>query len=155
MNTLKQEVGDDISVCTLNILHKVSSLPSLLAINLVKVEIWIVQWVTWPHVVHLTTELYLGASYTESNHWPVWCPYIFCCWRYVFYFSRDLTRLLNWSFMHICWWELLALCHHTEKFGDHSHSSDGLEEKCFIENMNLINMNCQWKNWVDWLTTKR
>ena len=34
----KQEVGDDLSVCVLNILPKVSSLPSLLSINLVKVE---------------------------------------------------------------------------------------------------------------------
>ena len=34
-----QEVGDDSNVCVLNILPKVSSLPSLLAINLVKIEI--------------------------------------------------------------------------------------------------------------------
>ena len=35
----KQEFGDDLSVCALNILPKVSSLPMLLAINLMKVEI--------------------------------------------------------------------------------------------------------------------
>ena len=35
----KQEVGDDWSVCVINILPKVSSLPSLLAINLMKMEI--------------------------------------------------------------------------------------------------------------------
>ena len=35
----KQKVGDDLSVCVLHILPKVSSLPDLLAINLMKVEI--------------------------------------------------------------------------------------------------------------------
>ena len=35
----KQEVDDDLSVCVMNILPKVSSLPSLLAINLMKMEI--------------------------------------------------------------------------------------------------------------------
>ena len=39
LNILQQKDGDDLSVCVLNILPKVSSLPSLLAINLVKVEI--------------------------------------------------------------------------------------------------------------------
>ena len=37
----EQEVGDNLSVCVLNILPKVSSLANLLAINLVKVEIYI------------------------------------------------------------------------------------------------------------------
>ena len=36
---VKQEVGDDLSVSVLDILPKVSSLPSLLAINLMKMEI--------------------------------------------------------------------------------------------------------------------
>ena len=36
---LKQEVGDDLHVCMMNILPKVSNLPSLLAINLMKMEI--------------------------------------------------------------------------------------------------------------------
>ena len=36
---LKREVDDDLSVCMLNILPKVRSLPNLLAIDLVKVEI--------------------------------------------------------------------------------------------------------------------
>ena len=44
-NKITQELGDDISVCVLNILPKVSSLPSLLAINLVKVEMQIFQTV--------------------------------------------------------------------------------------------------------------
>ena len=36
---IQQEVGEDLSICMLNILPKVISLPSWLAINLVKVEI--------------------------------------------------------------------------------------------------------------------
>ena len=35
----EEEAGDDLSVCVMNILLKVSSLPSLLAINLMKMEI--------------------------------------------------------------------------------------------------------------------
>ena len=35
----QQEVGDDLSVCVLNILPKTNNLPSLLPINLVKVKI--------------------------------------------------------------------------------------------------------------------
>ena len=35
----RKEVGDDLSVCVLNILLKVSSLPILLAVNFTKVEI--------------------------------------------------------------------------------------------------------------------
>ena len=35
----KQEVRDNLSVCVLNILPKVSSVPNVLAINVVKVEI--------------------------------------------------------------------------------------------------------------------
>ena len=39
LKDIKQEVGDDLSVCMMNILPKFSSLPSLLAINLRKMEI--------------------------------------------------------------------------------------------------------------------
>ena len=35
----EEEAGDDLSVCVMNILLKVSSLPSLLAIDLMKMEI--------------------------------------------------------------------------------------------------------------------
>ena len=42
----QQEVGNDLSVCGLNILPKVSSLRRLLAINLVKVEMKIFQTFT-------------------------------------------------------------------------------------------------------------
>ena len=37
-NYIKKEVHDDLSVCVLNILSKVSNLPNLLAINIVKAE---------------------------------------------------------------------------------------------------------------------
>ena len=36
----KQEVGDDLSVCVLNLLLEVSTLLSLVAINLVKGSCW-------------------------------------------------------------------------------------------------------------------
>ena len=36
---LEEEAGDDLSVCVMNILPKVSRPPSLLAINLMKMEI--------------------------------------------------------------------------------------------------------------------
>ena len=39
LKDIKQEVGDDLSVCMMNILPKFSSLPILLAINLRKMEI--------------------------------------------------------------------------------------------------------------------
>ena len=62
----EQELGDDLSVCAMNILPKVSSLPSLLAINLMKMEICIFQTITWPHVVRLIEGSCLGASSTMS-----------------------------------------------------------------------------------------
>ena len=43
---VKQEVGGDLSACVLDIFPKVSSLPSLLAINLMKMEKKIFQTVT-------------------------------------------------------------------------------------------------------------
>ena len=94
---LLQEVGDDLSVCVLNILPKVSSLCDLM----------------WPHVVHLIKGSCLGASYTKL----AWCRYIFCSWRYVFYLSCNSTRPVRWNSM-----QFLAVCHHFENFGDHRYS---------------------------------
>ena len=36
--SFKQEIGDDLSVCVVNLLPVVSTLPSLVAISLMKVE---------------------------------------------------------------------------------------------------------------------
>ena len=77
----EQEVSDDLSICMMNILHKVSSLPSSLAINLMKIEIQTFQAVTWSHLGHLIKGSCLGASETMSAP----SQYIFCRWRYVFY----------------------------------------------------------------------
>ena len=96
LNIWEQEVSDDLSICMMNILHKVSSLPSSLAINLMKIEIQIFQAVTWPHLGHLIKGSCLGASETMSAP----SQYIFCRWRYVFYYSSDPTRLLYWGVMH-------------------------------------------------------
>ena len=111
----KQEVDDDLSVCMLNILPKVNSLPSLLAIILMKMEIEIFQTVTWPHVDHLIKGSCMGVSNTKSTRL---CWYNLCRWRYVFYLSREPTRPLRWDAMHIYGWELLTSCHHPEKFYD-------------------------------------
>ena len=114
----EQEVSDDLSICMMNILHKVSSLPSSLAINLMKIEIQTFQAVTWSHLGHLIKGSCLGASETMSAP----SQYIFCRWRYVFYLSLDPTRPLRWDVMCIYGWELVAACHHPEKFGHNSHS---------------------------------
>ena len=39
LKKMRTEVGDDLSICVMNILPKVISLPSLLAINFRKIEI--------------------------------------------------------------------------------------------------------------------
>ena len=118
----KQEVDDDLSVCMMNIIPKVNSLPSLLAISLMKMEIEIFQTVTWPHVDHLIKGSCLIASNTKSPPCLLWCRYIFCRWRYVFYLSREPTRPLRWDVMRIYGWELLPACHQPEKFSDYRHS---------------------------------
>ena len=62
-----KKVGDDLSVCVLNILPKGSSLPSFLAINLRKEQIYIFQTFTSPHIGHLIKKSCLGAPCL------VWC----------------------------------------------------------------------------------
>ena len=91
----QQEVGDGLSVCVLNILPKVSSLLSLLAINVMKVEIQIFQTVMSPHVGHLIKGSSLGTAHTTLAPCLVWYRYTFCRQKYVFYFSGDLKRSLH------------------------------------------------------------
>ena len=69
-------------VYRLNNLPKVSSLPSLLAIKLVKMEN--IDFSNRPHVGHLIKGSCLGASYTKSVPCLVWCRYIFCRLRMCF-----------------------------------------------------------------------
>ena len=134
-------------VCTLNILPKVNSVPSLLAINLVKMEN--IDFSNSLHVGHLIKESCLGASYTKSAPCLVWCRYIFCRLRYGFYLSRDPTKALRWDVMHIYGWELLAAYHHPEMFSDHRHSDSKTK-------------NTSSKTWIleictatDWIITRR
>ena len=98
----QQEFGNDLTVCVLNILHKTSGLPVLLASNL--------QTVRWTHVRHFIKRSWLEASYTNSALCPVWCPYTFYRRRYVFYLSSDLSVML------------LAAGHHSENFFGQRHS---------------------------------
>ena len=47
----KQEVGYDLNICKLNLLSKVSTLSSIVAISLGKMEMQIYKIVTWPPLV--------------------------------------------------------------------------------------------------------
>ena len=50
---MKQDANDDFSVCVLNLLPKVNTLPSLVVMTLAKVKTLIFLTVTWLHVGHL------------------------------------------------------------------------------------------------------
>ena len=93
---LKQEVGDDLSVGVLNILPKINSLPSLLHINLVKVEIWSCD-------LMLVKGLCLGASCVVSIH------------------SLQVDICILFVTVKI---SLIYMSDHPEKFGDHRHSDN-------------------------------
>ena len=80
--------------------------------------------ITWPHVGYFIKGSCLGGFYTKSAPCLVWCPYIFCRWRYVFYLSLEPTRPLHSGVMHIYGWELFAACNHSEKFDVHGHSDN-------------------------------
>ena len=117
----KQEVGDDLSVCVLNLFPKFNTMPSLVVISLVKVEILIFQIVTWSKG---HSALRFGTSHDKSSQFR--CSWVFCKCRYnVFSLSRDLTRPLHLGVMQIFGWELLAACHHLDKFGHHRHCDGG------------------------------
>ena len=122
----------------MNILPKVSSLPSLLAMNLVKMEH--IDFSNRPHVGHLVKGSCFGASYTKSATCLVSCRYIFCRLRHAFYLSHDPIKPLHLDVIHIYGWELLAACHHPEKFGDHRHS----DSKRKNASVDLINMDNHW-----------
>ena len=89
---VQQEAGDDLSFCELHVFPQVCSLPSLLAINLMKMEIQIFQTVAWPHVDHLNKGSCLGASTTKPEPCLLWCRCIFSKWRYIWK-SNALTLL--------------------------------------------------------------
>ena len=106
-----------LSVCVLNIHPKACP---FMAIKLTKVEIKIFQTVMWPHFAHLTKESCWEVSSTKLAACPVSWTYIFYRLKQVLYLSRDPTRAFNWGAMHIYGWEILAACHHPEKFSGDS-----------------------------------
>ena len=106
-----------------------------------------------PHVGHLIKASCLGASYTKSAPCLVWYRYSFCRLRYVFYLSRDPTKPLRWDVMHIHGWELLAACHHSEKFGDHRHSDS--KRKTLHQKRGSYKYVLPLKNWDERTTTRR
>ena len=76
----------------LTILPKVSSLQSLLIVDLMKVEIQIFQTVTRADVGHFIKGSCLEAPYTKPTPCLAWSPYIFCRCRYIFHLLCDPTR---------------------------------------------------------------
>ena len=70
--------------------------------------------------------LKVEASHGKSETLPSSVSMVFCKWRYNrFNLCRDLTRPPHWGVMRIYGWELLAICHHPDKFGDHGHCESG------------------------------
>ena len=90
------------------------SVPSLLAINLMKIEIEIFQTVPCHIFGHLIKGSCLGVSTTMWAPCLLWCRCMFCRWRYVFYLSRDPTGPFCWDVMRIYGRQLLATCHHPD-----------------------------------------
>ena len=71
----RKEVGDDLGICALNLLPEVYTLPSLVVINLVKVEIWLFKFVTWHHVttyIKTYVTLWVEAPHGKSPTCHVW-----------------------------------------------------------------------------------
>ena len=100
----------------LNIFLSLKSLPHLVAISREKVEIWIFQIVTWPHVHHLIKGScgFKGGSISRQVSTEPSLVLIgllqaetYCN---VFDLSHDMTRPPRWGVMQIYSWELLAVC---------------------------------------------
>ena len=77
----KEAVDDNFKDCVLYLISEVSTLPSLMAISLVKVEILVFQTDKWPLLVkwskgHMV--LSLGASNSNPAPYVIWCPQVFC-----------------------------------------------------------------------------
>ena len=144
----EQEVSDDLSTCMMNILHKVSSLPSSLAINLMKIEIQTFQAVTWSHLGHLIKGSCLGASETMSAP----SQYIFCRWRYVFIChltQQDHSVEMSCAFM-------------GESSSPHVTTLKSLVtigilifKRKNVSSKTSYNYILTPKNWVDWITNKQ
>ena len=83
--------------------------------------------------------LSMGACHCKSEPSLVCSSWIFCRWRYdVFSLSRDLTWSPHWACIQIYGWELLGLCHWTDKSCpcDHKHCGGG--------NIMLFNLSCNF-----------
>ena len=73
---------------------------------------------TWSNV-HVV--LRAADCHGKSASCQVWCPWVFCKWRYnVFNLSRDFTWSSQRRVILIYGWGLLAVCHHPDKSCDHS-----------------------------------
>ena len=83
------------------------------------------------HVGHLTKGSCLGNSYTKLAPCLVWCRYIFC--RLRMYFIRHVIPQNHFVDMSCIF------------MGESTSQHVQWEEKCLIENLDLINMYCHWK----------
>ena len=72
-HNIKQEVGDDLNVCMLQLLPEASTLPSLVVIILVKAEIEIFQIVARPHFGHIVKASY-GFKGGSLSQWVTTLP---------------------------------------------------------------------------------
>ena len=94
----------------------------------------------------------MGTSNTVSSPCLLWCWYIFCWWRYIFYLSRDQGRPLCWDVMCIYGWELLAVCTTLKSLVTIDIlivKRKDASSKTFYKNVLRL------KNWVDWITTRQ
>lgn len=70
--------------------------------------------------------LRVEACHSNSLPYLAQCPWVFCKGRYNrFNLWCHLTKPTHWGVMGICGWELLAVCHHNDKLGNHRHCENG------------------------------
>ena len=102
----------------LNLLPEVSTLPTVVAIK--TCESGDITW-SKDHVGFI-----IRAPHDKLASCLMWCPWVFCKWRYnVFKLPCDLTKPAHWGIMWIHGCELLAVCHHPDKFGGHKNCDSG------------------------------
>ena len=135
----------------LNIVPKVSSLPILLTINVVKMEN--IDFSNRPHIGHLIKGSCLGAACTKSAPYLVWCQYIICrFWMHFICHMTPQNHSVEMSFIfmgngtsqHVTNLKSLVTIGILIIWGKMLH------QKCGSYKYVL-----PLKNWIDWTTTRR
>ena len=107
-----QEVEDKLGNCVLNLLPEVSTLPSLLAISLMKEKIF--------SICHVASH----SLYDQRVMWLPYCKSQPCLVRaHKSSASGDITYSIckTTSQYHLMWPQLLVVCHHPYKFGNYAN----------------------------------